>query len=149
MISLHAAISSRRYEPGTLVPQLLIYQLIESLASTMEAKWSRFLQGLYHVLWYITCVAPTLPRPVVGRHSCSADERFRPALNKAEGCEKQLLDCAEATEDGWEHARPITDMCVLIAPFHCIDIFTQRWKGASARGQTEEVMERGRRLDAL
>ena len=108
-----------------------------------------FVQGLYHTLWYSTIVAPTLPRLAVGPYQCSADERSRPALNEAEGCNQWLIDCAEVTEDDWEHARRITDMCVWFAPFGCDDLFTQRWKGASARGQTGEVIERGRRFDVL
>ena len=132
MISLHAAISFRSYESDTIVTQSLIYQLIKSLASTMEAKWSRF-----------------RTRPAVGPYQCSADQPSRPALNEAEECDHWLIDCAEVTEYDWGHARGITDMCVMFAPFGCDDLFTQQWKGASARGQTGEVIERGRRLDAL
>ena len=95
-----------------------------------------------------TNVAPTLPRPVVGPYPYSADEPSRPALNKA-GCEQWLLDCVEASEDdGWQHVGRITDMC-LFASFRCDDLFAQQWKGASARGQNGEVMERGRHLDDL
>ena len=61
----------------------------------------------------------------------SAHIHTRPALNEA-GCEQWLLDCVEATKDGWEHVGRITDICVLSAPFRCDDLFARRGKYENA-----------------
>ena len=112
----------------TVVPQSLVYQLITSLASTIETKWSKIStcaipRTLVQLVY--TNIAPTLPRPVVGPYPYNADERSSPARSEAE-CEQWLENCVEASEDGWLHQARITQMCVIFAPFRCNGLIARR-----------------------